>query len=321
MMKLVDILYEDTKVNQRYVEKLMPKLSEYYAGLYKDTDWFNAAYTMAHTQKGPYEYQAAAMNINIQLEELNKLTSGNLNLLNMDMSQVLALRDKLQYLNKSINNNFNLLVNLRDMFSSIAQGNFMDTYSVPPGVMIELWTKWLKEIYEPEAEKRRMSYGGKQLRYMDDEGGVDRRSMEWITHNPYFGQQDFWKIYHPRGEQMNYYVTSSYLEERGIDDRPLMFVAKDMEEVDEFIDNAEMEMAVDELSQYFNSVGARKVIKYLRSEPGWIYDDEDLDVNEEIGLTVKKYIDEHPEIDFNTDGDSDQTFTRIGEILNDYLHY
>jgi hypothetical protein len=43
MMKLVDILYEDTKANQRYVEKLMPKLSEYYAGLYKDTDWFIAA--------------------------------------------------------------------------------------------------------------------------------------------------------------------------------------------------------------------------------------------------------------------------------------
>jgi len=261
------------------------------------------------------------MNANIQIEELNKLTSSMGNTLNMDLDQLLSFRKKYLAINKSINDNINLLVHLRDMFSSIRQGNFMEIYSVPIGVMIELWARWIKEVYEPEGEKRRMSYGGKQLRYMDDEGGVDRRSMEWITHNPYFGQQDFWKIYHPRGEQMNYYVTSSYLEERGIDDRPLMFVAKDMEEVDEFIDNAEMEMAVDELSQYFNSVGARKVIKYLRSEPGWIYDDEDLDVNEEIGLTVKKYIDEHPEIDFNTDGDSDQTFTRIGEILNDYLHY
>ena len=47
--------------------------------------------------------------------------------------------------------------------------------------------KWLKEIYEPEVEKRRMSYGGKQLRYMGD-----LRGGTWKKHNPYFGQQDFW---------------------------------------------------------------------------------------------------------------------------------
>jgi len=320
-MKIIDILYENTTSNDKFVNLLIPKLTHWYDNLYPDTDWFNAAYNVVNTQKGPYEYRAAAMNANIQIEEINKLTSSMGNTLNVDLDQLLSFRKKYLAINKSINDNINLLVHLRDMFSSIRQGNFMEIYSVPIGVMIELWARWIKEVYEPEGEKRRMSYGGKQLRYMDDEGGVDRRSMEWITHNPYFGQQDFWKIYHPRGEQMNYYVTSSYLEERGIDDRPLMFVAKDMEEVDELIDNAEMEMAVDEISQYFNSVGARKVIKYLRSLPGWVYDDEDLDVNEEIGLTVKKYIDEHPEIDFNTDGDSDQTFTRIGEILNDYLHY
>ena len=45
-----------------------------------------------------------------------------------------------------------------------------------------------------------------------------------------------------------------------------------------------------------------KVINYIRSKPGWQYDDEELDVNEEIGLDIKKYVDEHPEIDFNTDG-------------------
>ena len=72
-----------------------------------------------------------------------------------------------------------MLVNLRDMFSSIGQGNFMDTYSIPPGIMIELWEKWLKEIYEPEVEKRRMSYGGKQLSYMDDMGD-DINEFEWL---------------------------------------------------------------------------------------------------------------------------------------------
>ena len=319
MMKFVDILYEDTKANQRYVEKLMPKLSEYYEGLYKDTDWFNAAYTMAHTQKGPYEYQAAAMNINIQLAELNKLTSGNLNLLNMDMSQVLALRDKLQSLNKSINNNFNLLVNLRDMFSSIGQGNFMDTYSVPPGVMIELWTKWLKEIYEPEVEKRRMSYGGKELIPINHMGD-DIQPNEWEKYNPTFGQQDFWKWFSTVGMRDEYYVTSSYLEdERGPE--PLMFAAKDKEEMLTFIDNAEMEMAVDDIIQYFNQEDARKVIKYIRSKPAWIYNDEDLDVGEEIGRDIQKYVDDHPEIGFNTDSSSEETFSHIGDVLNDYLHY
>ena len=62
-------------------------------------------------------------------------------------------------------------------------------------------------------------------------------------------------------------------------------------------------------------------IDYIRSQPSWQYDDEELDVNEEIGLDIKKYVDEHPEIHFETDGDTDETFTYIGQILNDYLHY
>lgn len=319
MMKLVDILYEDTKANQRYVEKLMPKLSEYFEDLYQDTDWFNAAYTMANTQKGPYEYRAAAMNINIQLEELNKLTSGNLNLLNMDMSQVLALREKLQSLNKSINNNFNLLVNLRDMFSSIGQGNFMDTYSIPPGIMIELWTKWLKEIYEPEVEKRRMSYGGKQLTPMSKAeymGPVP----DWPKYNPSFGQQDFWKWYSNASMGNKRYVTSSYLEdERGVE--PLMFLAKDEEDMEIFIDNAEMEMAIDDILQYFNKEDARKIITYIRSKPSWDFEYDDVDVGEEIGREIQKYVDDHPEIGFNTDAGSEETFSHIGDSLNDYLNY
>lgn len=319
MMKLVDILYEDTKANQRYVEKLMPKLSEYFEDLYRDTDWFNAAYTMANTQKGPYEYKAAAMNINIQLEELNKLTSGNLNLLNMDMSQVLALREKLQYLNKSINNNFNLLVNLKDMFSSLGQENFMDTYSIPPGIMIELWEKWLKEIYEPEVEKRRMSYGGKQLTPMSKAeymGPVP----DWPKYNPSFGQQDFWKWYSNASMGNKRYVTSSYLEdERGVE--PLMFLAKDEEDMEIFIDNAEMEMAIDDILQYFNKEDARKVITYIRSKPSWDFEYDDVDVGEEIGREIQKYVDDHPEIGFNTDSGSEETFSHIGDSLNDYLNY
>ena len=89
----------------------------------------------------------------------------------------------------------------------------------------------------------------------------------------------------------------------------------------DFIDNAEMEMAINDISQYFSKVVASKVINYIRSEHGGVYDDDGLDVNEEIGLDIKKYVDEHPEIDFNTDGGTDETFTHIGQILNDYLHY
>ena len=40
------------------------------------------------------------------------------------------------------------------------------------------------------------------------------------------------------------------------------------------------------LSHYFTKVGARKVINYIRSEHGWVYDDDGLDVNEEIGLDI-----------------------------------
>ena len=120
---------------------------------------------------------------------------------------------------------------------------------------------------------------------------------------------------------MKYYVTSSYLEERGIDDRPLMFVGKDMEEVDEFIDNAEMEMAVDDILQYFNQEDARKVIKHIRAFPSWDFEYDDLDAGEEIGREIQKYVDDHPEIGFNTDSGSEETFSHIGDSLNDYLNY
>ena len=119
MMKIVDILYENTKGNERFVTALIPKLTHWYDNLYPDTDWFNAAYNVVNTQKGPYEYRAAAMNANIQIEELNKLTSSAGGMLNMDMDQLLSFRKKYQTLIKSINDNINLLVHLRDMFSSI----------------------------------------------------------------------------------------------------------------------------------------------------------------------------------------------------------
>jgi len=320
MMKFVDILYEDTQPNQRYVEKLIPKLTEWYDNLYPDTDWFNAAYNVVNTQKGPYEYRAAAMNANIQIEELNKLTSSAGGMLNMDMDQLLSFRKKYQTLIKSINDNINLLVHLRDMFSSIRQGNFMEIYSVPIGVMVELWTRWIKEVYTPESQKRELSYGGHQLMPISRGDFMGESNPVWEKYNPIFGQQDFWKSFNTHGMGEKTYVTSSYLEnERG--DEPLMFVARSVEDMYDFVANAEMEMAINDISQYFSKVGARKVINYIRSKPGWQYDDEGLDVNEEIGLDIKNYVDEHPEIDFNTDGGTDETFTHIGQILNDYLHY
>lgn len=320
MMKLVDILYENTKANNKFVNLLIPKLTEWYENLYNDTDWYNAAYNTVNTQKGPYEYRAAAMNANIQIEELNKLTSSAANTLNMDMGQLISFRKKLNTHQKSLNDNLNLVVHLRDMFNSIGAGYFMDIYSVSPGVMIEVWDRWMKEVYEPESEKREMSYGGKKLVPISNMGD-DIHADDWEKINPDFGQQDFWKWFSTMGMGEQYYVTSSYLEDvRGKE--PLMFDAKDKEEMLTFIDNVEMEMAIDELSQYFTSVGARKVINFIRQKPSWPYDDDDIDsVEEEIGLDIKKYVDDHPEIDFDTDGDSDHTFTRIGEILNDYLHY
>jgi len=200
------------------------------------------------------------------------------------------------------------------------QGNFMEIYSVPIGVMIELWTRWIKEVYTPESQQRELSYGGHQLMPISRGDFMGESNPVWEKYNPVFGQQDFWKSFNTHGMGEKIYVTSSYLEnERG--DEPLMFVARDVEMMYDFVANAEMEMAIDDISQYFSKVGARKVINYIRSKPGWQYDDEELDVNEEIGLDIKKYVDEHPEIDFNTDGDADETFTYIGQILNDYLHY
>lgn len=326
MMKLVDILYENTKANNKFVNFLIPKLTEWYENLYNNTDWYNAAYNTVNTQKGPYEYRAAAMNANIQIEELNKLTSSAASTLNMDMGQLISFRKKLNAHQKSLNDNLNLVVHLRDMFNSIVGGYFMDIYSVSPGVMIEVWDRWMKEVYEPESEKREMSYGGKKLIPISNnewsgQMGDDIHADDWEKINPRFGQQDFWKWFSTMGMGEQYYVTSSYLEDvRGKE--PLMFDAKDKEEMLTFIDNVEMEMAIDELSQYFTTVGARKVIKYLRGlgKQAFIHDDID-DVEKEIGLQIKTFIDHHPEIDFDTDGDSDQTFTRIGEILNDYLHY
>ena len=320
MMKIVDILYENTKGNERFVTALIPKLTHWYDNLYPDTDWFNAAYNVVNTQKGPYEYRAAAMNANIQIEELNKLTSSAGSMLNMDIDQLLSFRKKYQTLIKSINDNINLLVHLRDMFTSMRQGNFMEIYSVPIGVMVELWTRWIKEVYTPESQKRELSYGGHQLMPISRGDFMGESNPVWEKYNPIFGQQDFWKSFNTHGMGEKTYVTSSYLEnERG--DEPLMFVARDVEMMYDFVANAEMEMAINDISQYFSKVGARKVINYIRSKPGWQYDDEELDVNEEIGLDIKKYVDEHPEIDFNTDGDADETFTYIGQILNDYLHY
>ena len=195
MIKLVDILYENTTSNDKFVNLLIPKLTHWYDNLYPDTDWFNAAYNVVNTQKGPYEYRAAAMNANIQIEELNKLTSSAGGMLNMDMDQLLSFRKKYQTLIKSINDNINLLVHLRDMFSSLRQGNFMEIYSVPIGVMVELWTRWIKEVYTPESQQRELSYGGHQLMPISRGDFMGESNPVWEKYNPIFGQQEFWKSF------------------------------------------------------------------------------------------------------------------------------
>ena len=318
-MKLVDILYEDTKPNTKFVSFLMPKLTEYFAGIYPKTDWFDAAHSLMFTTKGPHEYQAAAMNANIQMEELKELLSSINNVLNMDVDVIQKAKKRIFDLTRSVDNNLSMLLHLKDMFGSINQGNFMDNYSIPPGIMIEVWGRWKKEVYDPESIKREMTYGKQQLTPISIGDFYGHSNPEWEKYNPPFGQQDFWKWFSTHGMGNEYYVTSSYLEDsRGKE--PLMFVAKTWEEMLSFIDDVEMEMAVDEITQYFTDIEARKVINYLRSLGNEGYEGH-FDLEVEIGMKIKNYIDDHPEIHFDTDGDIDQTFTHIGEILNDYLNF
>ena len=74
-MKILEILYENTQANEKFVNYLIPKLTEFFKNLYKDTDWMSAAYNVMNLTKEPYEYRAAAMNANIQIEELKKFLS------------------------------------------------------------------------------------------------------------------------------------------------------------------------------------------------------------------------------------------------------
>ena len=90
----------------------------------------------------------------------------------------------------------------------------MEIYSVPIGVMIELWTRWIKEVYTPESQKRELSYGGHQLMPISRGDFMGDSNPVWQKYNPVFGQQDFWKSW---GKSDVIYVTSSYLEnERGV---------------------------------------------------------------------------------------------------------
>ena len=47
-MKLIDILYENTQANEKFVNYLIPKLTEYFENLYADTDWLQAAYNLLY---------------------------------------------------------------------------------------------------------------------------------------------------------------------------------------------------------------------------------------------------------------------------------
>ena len=321
-MKIIEILYENTKGNERFINALIPKLTQWYENLYVDTDWFNAAYNTMYSNKEAYEYRAAAMNANIQIQNLKELLDAHKNVLDMEIDDILSLRAKLIEKESLINDNLRLVAHLKNLFGSgsSSKGNFMEIYSVPPGIMIELWERWKKEVYDPESFRRERNFGGKSLIPISSGDFMGYTNPNWKPYNPEFGQRNFWKTFNTHGMGDKIYVTSSYLETSHADE-PLMYDADNEEDVLLFIDRVEMEMAIDQLNQYFTDVDAKKVIDYIRSQPSWQYDDEELDVNEEIGLDIKKYVDEHPEIHFETDGDTDGTFTYIGQILNDYLHY
>jgi len=316
MLKFVTILKEDQKSNDRFIEKLMPKLTEFFEDMYPDTDWVSAAFNIMHDDAliiPPYTYRATAMNANIELEKLGKITSNLQNTLDMNTNTISDLEKKLYDTNKSIRDKLSKLKHLTNLFSSTGKGSFMEIYSIPIGVMIELWEKWRTEIYIPAIEELKMQYGGRRLSHFAEVGIPEAPSM-WKP-PPFkidFGIDETWKIYKAfrKGTgKPHYYVRNDKM----LKDK-LVFHSESAQEIVKFVDDVEMESAINEEYLYFeNRDTLKNLILHLRDQVSENYTEYG------IAAVIEAWLDDQNTF-INTDGSEKRTIFRIGKFLKKYLH-
>lgn len=314
MLKFVTILKENQKSNDRFIERLMPKLTEFFEDMYPDTNWTSAAFHIMNEDALtilPNEYRVAAMNANIELEKLGKLTSNLQSTLDMNTNTIVDLEDKLYTANKSIKNKLSKIRHITNLFSSMGKGSFMEIYSVPTGVMIELWEKWRTEIYIPAIEELKMQYGGRRLSSFV-EAGIPEASSMWkpLPFKINFGADKTWKIYREEvSGNPHYYVRNDKM----LKDK-LVFDSESAQEIIKFVDNVEMESAINEKYLHFpNKDSLKKLILHLRDQIAKDYTAEDIAAEIDGWLyDTNTYID--------TDGTEEGTIFMIGKSLKKYLH-
>ena len=246
----------------------MPKLTEFFGDMYPDTDWTSAAFHIMNQDAltiPPNEYRVAAMDANIELEKLGKLTSNLQSTLDMNTNTIVDLEDKLYIANKSIKNKLSKIRHITNLFSSMGKGSFMEIYSVPTGVMIELWEKWRTEIYIPAIEELKMQYGGRKLSSFVEAGIPEATSM-WLP-LPFkinFGANKTWKIYREEASgNPHYYVRNDKM----LKDK-LVFDSESAQEIIKFVDNVEMEDAINEEYLYFDNRDTLKNLIFTFKRPG-----------------------------------------------------
>jgi hypothetical protein len=316
MLKFVTILKEDQKSNDRFIERLMPKLTEFFEDMYPDTNWTSAAFHIMNEDALtilPNEYRVAAMNANIELEKLGKLTSNLQSTLDMNTNTIVDLEDKLYTANKSIKNKLSKIRHITNLFSSMGKGSFMEIYSVPTGVMIELWEKWRTEIYIPAIEELKMQYGGRRLSSFV-EAGIPEAPTLWkpLPFKINFGADKTWKIYKAfrKGTgKPHYYVRNDKM----LKDK-LVFHSESAQEIVKFVDDVEMESAINEEYLYFeNRDTLKNLILHLRDQVSENYTEYD------IAAVIEEWLDDQNTF-INTDGSEKRTIFRIGKFLKKYLH-
>ena len=164
-----DILLEQTNPKStKFVEMIVPKMKEHFENK-GYAHWTNAADFM-ETQTVE-KYRESMRVAKEKGKEMSDILTKLNNFEKYTPTAVYKLQQQYFNINKEYNDAINSVSHIKTLFSNMmGEGNFIDRYAVPIGVLVDVWERFYEEIYKSGKIEHNKTYGDMDLRYGLPEG-------------------------------------------------------------------------------------------------------------------------------------------------------
>lgn len=165
-IRFANILNEEKSPRQqKFIDLIVAEMKKYYENRYEGTHWVDATHGMS--LDGIEKYRIAVDNVKEYGKQLLEIDE---RLQKVDAVSPSGLRDvitKRIEINEKYKNAMYTVSHLADIFnrSEWDKPNFIETYAVPVGILLDAWEQFFHEVYTPGKVEHNKTKSGIELEY------------------------------------------------------------------------------------------------------------------------------------------------------------